>query len=89
MEFIAIPITVLEDIGSIESRKYIIDRLVFAHSAIDKQTTYIAELEQKVDDLQKALDAVLLNKCRTRKVKVKVYGRNKKVLLAETEERLL
>ena len=27
------------------------------------------------DDLQKALDTVLLNKCRTRKVRVKYIGR--------------
>ena len=44
-------------------------------SLINTQKDYIAELEQKVDDLQKALDVVLLNKCRTRKVKVKYIGR--------------
>lgn len=43
---------------------------------IAEQKKYIKELEQKNEDLQKALDAVLLNKCRTRKVKVKVYGRS-------------
>ena len=47
-----------------------------AFITIDNQKAYIAELEQKVDDLQKALDAVLQNKCRIRKVKVKVYGRS-------------
>ena len=58
-------------------------------SVISIQCDYIEELEEQVACLQKALDAVLLNKCRARKVKVKVHGRNKKVLLAETEERLL
>lgn len=47
----------------------------FADAIIKEQKDYIRELEQQVDDLQKALDAVLLNKCKTRKVKVKVYGR--------------
>ena len=75
MEFVTIPITVLEDIGSIESRKYVLDRLTFAHAVMNKQADRIAELEQKVDDLQKALDVVLQNKCRTRKVKVKYIGR--------------
>ena len=45
------------------------------HLTIYSQREYIAELEQKVDDLQKALDAVLLNKYRARKVKVKYIGR--------------
>ena len=48
----------------------------FADAIIAEQKDYIAELEQKVEDLQSALDAILLNKCRTRKVKVKVYGRS-------------
>ena len=48
----------------------------FADTIIAEQKKYIEELEQQVDDLQKALDAVLLNKCRARKVKVKVYGRS-------------
>ena len=47
-----------------------------ADAIIKEQKNYIEELEQKVEDLQKALDAVLLNKCRTRKVKVKIYGRS-------------
>ena len=46
-------------------------------AVICSQDDYIAELEQRIEDLQKALDAVLLNKCRTRKVKVKVYGKSK------------
>ena len=49
--------------------------LLEARGIIKGQEKYIAELEQKVEDLQKALDIVLLNKCRVRKVKVKVYGR--------------
>ena len=51
----------------------------FADAIIKEQKNYIRELENQVDDLQKALDAVLLNKCRTRKVKVKIYGRTKNV----------
>ena len=77
MEFVTIPITVLEDIGSIESRKYVLDRLTFAHAVMNKQADRIAELEQKVDDLQKTLDAVLLNKVLVRKVMVR--GRKKNV----------
>lgn len=46
-----------------------------ADAIIKEQKNRISELEQKVEDLQKALDTVLLNKCRVRKVKVKVYGR--------------
>lgn len=48
-------------------------------AVICSQDDYINALEQQVDGLQKALDAVLLNKCRTRKVKVKVYGRTQNV----------
>ena len=48
-----------------------------AETIIKGQKDYIKELEQKVDDLQKALDVVLQNKCRTRKVKVKYIGRSK------------
>ena len=51
------------------------ENLLYAKGIIKAQEIYIRELEQKVDDLQKALDTVLLNKCRVRKVKVKVYGR--------------
>ena len=50
--------------------------LVKSFEIIKEQKNYIKELEQKVDDLQEALDVVLQNKCRTRKVKVKVYGRS-------------
>ena len=49
----------------------------FAETIIKAQKDYIKELEQKVEDLQKALDVVLQNKCRTRKVKVKYIGRCK------------
>ena len=50
-----------------------------AETIIKGQKDYIKELEQKVEDLQKALDVVLQNKCRTRKVKVKYIGRTKNV----------
>ena len=50
-----------------------------ADTIIKAQKDYIKELEQKVEDLQKALDVVLQNKCRTRKVKVKYIGRTKNV----------
>ena len=46
-----------------------------AETIIKGQKDYIMELEQKVEDLQKALDIALQNKCRTRKVKVKYIGR--------------
>lgn len=53
--------------------------VILVMSAVDaiikEQKNYIKELEQQVEDLQKALDIVLQNKCRVRKVKVKVYGR--------------
>lgn len=56
------------------------EEMLFVASAADAiikaQKDYIKELESQVEVLQKALDAVLLNKCRTRKVKVKVYGRS-------------
>ena len=58
------------------TEKDIIAIATFADKIIEAQKNYIVELEQKVEDLQKALDTVLLNKCRTRKVKVKVYGRS-------------
>ena len=51
----------------------------FAETIISTQKEYIKELEQKVDDLQKALDVVLQNKCRTRKVRVKYIGRTQDV----------
>lgn len=50
-----------------------------AEAIIKGQKDYIKELEQKVDDLQNALDVVLQNKCRTRKVKVKYVGKQKNV----------
>lgn len=50
-----------------------------ADTIIKAQKDYIKELEQKVEDLQKALDTVLQNKCRTRKVKVKYIGRTQNV----------
>lgn len=48
----------------------------FADVIIEEQKTYIAELEQKVDDLQKALDVLQQNKCRVRKVRVKYIARH-------------
>ena len=59
-----------------KAREDIVFELNTAYFAIKKQQDYIKELEQKNEDLQKALDAVLLNKCKVRKVKVKVYGRS-------------
>ena len=50
-----------------------------AEAIIKEQKNYIKELEEHIDDLQKALDVVLQNKCRTRKVKVKYVGRTKNV----------
>jgi hypothetical protein len=50
--------------------------LLESEAKVMHQEAYIRELETLVDDLQKALDTVLLNKCRVRKVKVKVYGRS-------------
>ena len=50
-----------------------------AEAIIKGQKNYIKELEQKVEDLQKALEIVLQNKCRTRKVKVKYIGRTQNV----------
>lgn len=50
-----------------------------AEAIIKEQKNYIKELEEHIDDLQKALDVVLLNKCRTRKVKVKYVGKQKNV----------
>ena len=50
-----------------------------AETIIKGQKDYIKELEQKIEDLQKALDVVLQNKCRTRKVKVKYIGRTQNV----------
>ena len=59
------------------TEKDFIAAISVAETIIKGQKDYIKELEQKVDDLQKALDVVLLNKCRTRKVKVKYVGRSK------------
>ena len=53
--------------------------ITLAETIINGQKDYIKELEQKVDNLQKALDVVLLNKCRARKVKVKYVGRTQNV----------
>lgn len=50
-----------------------------AETIIKEQKNYIKELEQQVEFLQKALDVVLQNKCRTRKVKVKYVGRTQNV----------
>ena len=55
----------------------LITAISVAETIIKGQKDYIKELEQKVDNLQKALDIVLQNKCRTRKVKVKYIGRCK------------
>ena len=59
------------------SEEDLILAITVAETIIKGQKDYIKELEQKVDDLQKALDVVLQNKCRTRKVKVKYVGRTK------------
>ena len=48
----------------------------YADAIINKQNEYIEELEKKIDDLQKALDIALQNKCRIRKVRVKYVGRS-------------
>ena len=53
--------------------------ITLAETIIKGQKEYIKELEQKVEDLQKALDVVLQNKCRARKVKVKYIGRTQDV----------
>lgn len=74
-----IPDKVWNDIISTESKECILNGFMECHQdkrELKEAKTYIAELEQQVDDLQKALDVALLNKCRTRKVKVKVYGRS-------------
>lgn len=57
------------------SKKDLIEATELADAIITAQREYILELEQKVEDLQTSLDAVLVNKCRTRKVKVKYIGR--------------
>ena len=46
-----------------------------ADAIIKEQKDYIEQLEAQIEDLQNALDTVLLNKCRVRKVKVKHCGR--------------
>ena len=56
-----------------------ISTISMAETIIKRQKDYINELEQKVEDLQKALDVVLQNKCRARKVKVKYIGRTQNV----------
>ena len=77
-----IPDKVWNDIISPESKKCILDGLMESHREkleLENAKAYIKELEQKVEDLQKALDVVLQNKCRARKVKVKYIGRTKNV----------
>ena len=56
-----------------------ISTISMAETIIKRQKDYINELEQKVEDLQNALDVVLQNKCRARKVKVKYIGRTQNV----------
>ena len=46
---------------------------LMAITIIEMQKTYIKELEEKIDDLEKALE----NEYRPRKVKVKMCGRSK------------
>ena len=77
-----IPDKVWNDITSPESKECILNALVESHHTnceLQKAKAYIKKLEKQVDDFQKALDVVLLNKCRTRKVKVKYIGRTKNV----------
>ena len=52
---------------------------LLANAIIEMQKAYIEELEEKVDDLEKALEIALENEFRPRKVKVKVCGRKKNV----------
>lgn len=82
---VAIPVNVLEDINSPEVKQYILTELTDAHNTrrelekatttISNQAAYIEELEKQVGLLQKTLDVLHQNKCRTRKVKVKYIGR--------------
>lgn len=77
---VCIPINVLKDISSIESRKYIIDRITFSYDTIKAQKIIIAQLSEQVELLQEALlDAKLKNKYGINKMKVKVRkcGRSK------------
>ena len=67
-----------DDFMKIKEEDFIL-AISFAETIISTQKEYIKELEQKVDDLQKALDVVLQNKCRTRKVRVKYIGRTQDV----------
>ena len=67
-----------DDFMKIKEEDFIL-AISMAETIIKGQKDYIKELEQKVDDLQKALDVVLQNKCRTRKVKVKYIGGTKNV----------
>lgn len=85
IEGFVLPVSIIEDINSLEGRKFIITELIDGHNAkcelekakitIREQNAQIAALMTKVDDLQQALDTVLHKKYRTRKVTVKVYGR--------------
>ena len=78
---IFIPDKVWNDIASVESKECIITALMKSHQEkleLEEAKAYIKELEQKVDNLKEALDVVLQNKCRTRKVKVKYIGRKQR-----------
>ncbi len=61
------------------SEEDLILAITVAETIIKGQKDYIKELEKQVEFLQKALDTVLQNKCRTRKVKVKYVGRTQNV----------
>lgn len=87
MEHVTIPATVLMDIGSLESRKYILDCLTFAYTTMHKQEDCIAELEQKVCLLQETIDALQQNKCKVKIAKPirKKDGKLKKLQLIVRE----
>lgn len=84
-KYFALPANVLEDITSPEVKQYIITELTDAHNVrlelkkaettINEQRAYIEELEKQINLLQKTLEVLHQNKCRTRKVKVKYIGR--------------
>ena len=60
------------------TEKDLIDVAKFADTIIKAQKDYIAELEQQVDDLQKALDVLQQNKCKVKKTKP-VRNKNRKL----------